>query len=99
MNANGSDEHVLFDATVYGPQMPLWPTWRGNDEITFTSSAGQDLPVQPGKDPRIAFDVVLFRITPQATLEPAKTLSQGWPIEMKPSIKKADYSTAPAAQP
>jgi len=96
MNANGSDEHVLRDISGYGQQPPMWPAWHGSDEITFVSPTGVDLPVQEGKDPRMAFDVVQYKINAQGALEPAKTLSEGWPIEMKPSMKKADY-TAPKA--
>ncbi|HSV13068.1 MAG TPA: hypothetical protein VLI90_02330 [Tepidisphaeraceae bacterium] len=96
MNANGSDEHVLRDLTIFGQQPPMWPGWRGNDEITFVGSKAEDQPVQEGKDPRIAFDVVQYKINAQGALEPIKTLSDGWPIEMKPSMKKSDY-TAPVS--
>lgn len=100
MNTNGSDEHALRDVSSYGAIPPMWPTWHGIDEITFVSPAGQDLQVQAGKDPRIAFDVVLYKITTQGKMESVRQLSQGWPIEMKPSMRKASFAPpAPTGQP
>jgi hypothetical protein len=99
MNANGSDEHLLSDVTTFGQELPMWPTWHGNDEISFVSSTSQDLPAEAGKEPRIAFDVVLYRIGAQDDLQSVKTLSQNWPIEMKPSTKKSPAATQPATAP
>jgi hypothetical protein len=95
MNANGSDPHDLRDIHEYGSQPPMWPSWHGNDQITFVSAEGTNLPAAVGQTPRTAFDVIDYRITPQSQLEPVKTLSQDWPVEMKPSMKTADF-TAPA---
>jgi hypothetical protein len=89
MNANGSDQHVLSDVTMYGQQLPMWPTWHGNEQITFIAPGALDVPAAEGNEPRVAFDVVLFNISPQGALEAVKTLSQDWPIEMKPSMKKS----------
>lgn len=97
MNANGSDEHILRDVSGQGDVPAMWPAWHGNEEITFISPSAQDLPVQQAKEPRVAFDVVMYKLTPQGTLEGGKVLSEGWPTGMKPSMKKANYRSP--AQP
>jgi len=91
MNPNGSDAHTLMDISGFGWPAPMFPTWRGNDSITFVSSTGTDIPQQPGEEPRMALDVIVYKITAQYTLEPAQTLSKDWNLETKPTVKKSDF--------
>ena len=99
MNIDGTDGHVLSDISRYGSQSPMWPAWHGNDRVTFVSPGGADLPGKPDEDPRMAFDVVDYRITPTNSLEPAATLSGDWPAEMKPAMRKADFQPPPPPPP
>ena len=87
VNANGSDGHVLRDLTAY-PTLPLWPTWRGNDEITFVPPVDPANPPAAAEDGRIYVDVVLYRLGGEYQLQPLRTLSQKWEQAMKPSYKK-----------
>jgi dipeptidyl aminopeptidase/acylaminoacyl peptidase len=91
MDIDGSNPHVLMDISRYGSQPPMWPTWHGNDRITFVSAGGKDLPGKADEDPRLAFDVVDYHVTAANLLEPAITLSTDWPAEMKPAMRKADF--------
>ncbi|MGH7213908.1 MAG: hypothetical protein ACREIT_04015, partial [Tepidisphaeraceae bacterium] len=91
MNANGSDVTVLRDLGQY-TDLPMWPTWRGNDEIAFVPPSNPTTrPAAVDGDQRVHFDVVLYRLVNGATLdvEPARVLSTGWPDAMKPFMKLA----------
>jgi Tol biopolymer transport system component len=99
INSDGSNEHLLLYISRYGAQPPMWPAWRGNDRITFVSPSGQDLPGKPDDDPRLAFDVVDYRITADNSLEPATKLSADWSAEMKPAMRKADFQPPPPTPP
>ncbi len=91
INSDGSNGHILLDISRYGAQPSMWPAWHGNDRITFVPGDGKDLPGKPDDDPKIAFDLVDYRITAENLLEPAATLSGDWPAEMKPAMRRADF--------
>jgi hypothetical protein len=94
MNSNGSDVHVLRDNTDSG--LPMWPAWRGNDEIAFVGPMEDAKTVTDDEKTLLLFDVVLYRISPEYTLEPIRTLSQTWEDGLKPSRKR---NGIPASQP
>jgi hypothetical protein len=96
INANGSSPQTLLDLTAYGRDLPMWPSWRNNEEIAFASEPASGTT----RDSRIYFDAVLYRLdtSDKAQLTPERTLSKDWPIEMKPS-RKAPNSIQPDQQP
>lgn len=83
IRANGSDGSTLRDLSQ-SETFAMWPAWRGNDQIAFTAPEGQ--PTTVGKDPAVAFPVVLYSLTDKNALEPVKTLSQTWEPTMMPYV-------------
>jgi len=67
--------------------MPAYATWRNNEQFTFTA------PIDPNKPPtvqdgRFPVDLVLYGLSADYKVTPIRTLSESWPAEVKPSIKK-----------
>ena len=92
MNANGSDPHVLrsLDEYIGKPRPPMWPGWRGNDQITFIAPA-EDAQQMKGHDTdRKVIDAIQYRLTDKGTLEPLQSLSGDWAQEMKPYFHKGN---------
>jgi hypothetical protein len=89
MNANGSNPYVLrsLDDYVGTPAPPMWPAWRGNDQITFIAPADQAKHAQVDKQDATVMEVIQYRLTEKGALEPIKILSSGWKPEMKPYSK------------
>lgn len=89
MNANGSDPHVLReDLRPYG-RVGMWPAWRGNDHITLvTTEPGEHQEIQGQM--RTPVEVLLYRMNEQMKLETVRTLSELWPVEMKPVVEQED---------
>jgi hypothetical protein len=86
MNANGSDPHVLrsLDEYVGDPKPPMWPAWRGNDQITFIAAAEDAKSVKVDDHDRKVLDVIQYRLTDKGALEPLQSLSGDWKAEIKP---------------
>lgn len=84
MNRNGSSVRALCKAKV--EDTPMLPTWRGNDQIVFT--ALPDATTQPATNPQERPDVVLYELTAEGQLQPIRTLSAGWPADMKPTKQR-----------
>ncbi|MGE5610986.1 MAG: hypothetical protein ACM359_17180 [Bacillota bacterium] len=92
-SATGST-HILADATVTLTDpagnrhtgFPAYPAWRSNDELSFTSPIDPIKPIEQ-KDSRYYFNLALYRLTPDYQLKPLRTLSDPWPLEIKPSFK------------
>jgi len=86
MNSNGSDPHVLrsLDEYVGDPKPPMWPAWRGNDQITFTATAETAQSIKVDDHDRKVLDVIQYRLTDKGTLEALQSLSGDWNSEMKP---------------
>jgi hypothetical protein len=96
---NGSDGRVLRDITVPA-NTPLWPSWKSNNEIAFTAPADNTRPLRVEQDSSVRFDLVLYRLNEIFELKPIHTLSEGWPMNLKPfyTVKPATPATAPATQ-
>lgn len=62
--------------------MPLFPAWRGSDQITFASPAAVR-----EQEQRAYVDVVQYQVTGDRTLKPIRTLSEKWQPEIKPSFR------------
>ncbi len=93
-------QHVLNNTAVESkgtiPESGVcaYPAWRTGDQISFYDVAMKSNEIED----RICHDLVLFKLTPQWTLEPVRTLSKDWPPEIKPSFKK-EKPAAPAPAP
>jgi len=86
MNANGSDPHVLrsLDEYIGDPSPPMWPAWRGNDQITFIATAENARSVKVDDHDRKVVDVIQYRLTEKGALEAMHSLSADWKPEIKP---------------
>jgi hypothetical protein len=83
INANGSAARPLMDLTAFGEDLPLWPAWRNNSEISFLAN-----PTTEGD--RMFVDVVLYALDDAGELRPVKTLSESWEPELRPSGRKPE---------
>lgn len=85
MSSNGSDSHILRDITAFGTSQPMWPNWRGNDEIAYIESAAASraAPENHGDE----FEVDLYKVTDKCELQTIRKLSSSWtdPL-MKPAL-------------
>jgi hypothetical protein len=101
INANGSDAHVLRDLSVFGNHydLPMFPMWRNNEEIAFIPALNPNKLPASGAEGRLHFDVVLYRLTSEFTLEPVRILSEGWTESTKPGMDKKDLNVATTTQP
>jgi hypothetical protein len=92
MNANGSDPHVLrsLDEYIGNPQPPMWPSWRGNDQITFIASAVDSQTVKVADHDRKVVNVIQYHLTDKGTLEALQSLSGDWKVETKPYFHRND---------
>jgi hypothetical protein len=107
-NINGSDARPLRKLTTSG-DWPVLPAWRGNDEISMASEKPVAVIEASDKSKRQYYDLVLYKLVDGNMLEPVKTLSAGWPNEMKPSLRiqeekiqdqpSTESSTEPATGP
>ncbi len=76
MNSNGSDSHLLLDLSAFS-QLPMWPSWHGNDAISFIDLASIDLPSEAGKDPPYRIPTSLNTNSPPPTaFSSAKSLAK-----------------------
>jgi|GEM_PF-1585893 len=85
IRANGSDGNTLRDLS-HRDIFALWPAWRGNSEITFTSPEEDAKTVAVNNEQHLQYDVVQYKITEKGQLEAIKTLSESWENAMKPYI-------------
>lgn len=89
MNTDGTNPRPLRDITVHGMTLPMWPNWRGNDQIAFTPAPADDDPVDPIDEQWRRTDVILYDLADdaQAPLRATKTLSTNWKLELKPRYR------------
>jgi len=92
MNANGSDPHVLRSLDEYdgNPKPPMWPAWRGNEQITFIAPAADAQSVKVDDHDRKVVDVIQYHLTDKGALEALQSLSADWKAEIKPYFHRDD---------
>lgn len=65
------------------PELPMFPSWAGNEEILFVAEPGKSEPATRDDKPVAVYDVVRYRLD-QGTLKFVATLSGGWEKLTKP---------------
>ncbi len=82
-----------------GSRLSLMPAWHGNDRFTFQSDVGTERPTGGGT--RTVYDLTDFPLAPGG---PPRTLSRGWPDDLRPAFLDArprattEPATGPAVQ-
>lgn len=92
METGGGNPRVLRDVTQHVMTQPMWPSWRGNDQITFTPSPAGDDPVDPLDPEWRRTEVILYDLTDNGgiPLRAVKTLSADWEAELKPRYRRTE---------
>jgi len=75
----------------------MYPSWRGNDQITFTSPKFKRVGARGSPEEARVYEVVLYELTDRWRLRPLRTLSRSWPDEMKPTWRR-DPVLVPSAR-
>jgi hypothetical protein len=82
MNVNGSNLLPLRDISAFNGSLPMWPSWRGNNQVAFISEDARIITV--GEEARQTYDVVLYQLPDGGALSAVRTLSETWPDELRP---------------
>jgi hypothetical protein len=86
-----ADRLLLIDAATgqsrvlraFEEDLAFYPTWRGNDQISFQSRVNAKSVADPNRKQPLYAEIFLYRVT-ETGLEPVRKLSEKWGDELKP---------------